>query len=85
MKKSEELAKKLEAHPRVMAQVEKMLDMASGRNEILLGDDAEDFVVTEGQKLRKIFLEEWAEIQSKKSAKAFEERHKGINKDQKKR
>lgn len=81
---TEELVKFLEKHPKVKTQIAKMIGMSSGRDEILLGDDAEDFVVTEGQKLRKIFLEEWAEMRAKKSASAFEEKHKSIRKDQKK-
>ena len=36
---TEELVKFLEEHPKVRTQVAKMIDMSSGRHEILLGDD----------------------------------------------
>lgn len=81
-----DLASRLEAHPRIKAQVEKMLDMAGScdGSEIIIGDDAEDFVVDEGKKLEKIFLEEWGETQAKKAALNCEARHKTVRKDIKK-
>lgn len=79
-----DLAKRLSSHPRLKAQIEKMLDMAESREEILLADDAEDFVVDEGRKLSRTFLEEWAEGQARRSAAACEQRHKGIRRDIKK-
>ena len=79
-----ELTERLINHPRLKAQIEKMLDMAESRNEILLADDAEDFVIEEGRKLKKIFLEEWAAQQATRAASAFEKKHKAIRKDIKK-
>ena len=78
------LASRLAERPELRAQIEKMLDMAESRNEIKLADDAEDFVVEEGRKLNKMFLEEWAENQASKAAKACEVGHKGLRKDIKK-
>ncbi len=78
------LVRRLAKHPQLKAQIEKMLDMAESRHEIKLADDAEDFVVDEGRKLNKMFLEEWAEKQASKAAEACEAGHKGLRKDIKK-
>lgn len=81
---TEDLTKRLSNHPKLKAQIEKMLDMAESRHEILLADDAEDFVVDEGLKLNKMFLEEWGERRASEAAKACEARHKSLRKDIKK-
>jgi len=79
-----DLVKRLAQHPELKAQIEKLLDVAESRNEILLADDAEDFVVEEGTKLNKMFLEEWAVKQESRASTEFTKRHKSVRQDIKK-
>ena len=70
---SQELCKKLENHPNLLEKINKLLLIVDGegKDEIKLGDDAEEAVVAGLRGFGNELLEEWGKLQVQRSSYKF--------------
>jgi hypothetical protein len=85
-KSPEELVESLKAFPQLYKRVEQLLDIVENKDrKYILGDDAEEAVIAGMNGLGPDLLGAWCEKESKVQAQIFEERHKGVRKNGKKK